>query len=196
MKQKNLSVLKIVVVVLIVEIVLSGLYYLLVYDKNKPAVYPPQLSSWFLEKQIKTVEPMAENAYGEIIIDQKDFEGIFGYNFAKDGTYEIEHYIKYLDWGVARHTHIVFSDDSYEIYVGDVTYTDILNAWQYDWWDRQGNQYADIKGDDEAEGKPNYRYHYRFLIRKNNDLYAMEMFCNNDDAEKVLSVCVEKMNEL
>ena len=55
MKHKYLSVLKIVLIVLIVEAALSGMYYLFVYDANKPRQYEPQLSSRFLEMQIKNL---------------------------------------------------------------------------------------------------------------------------------------------
>ena len=84
MKQKNLSVLKIVVIVLIVEIVLSGLYYLLVYDKNKPSMYNPQLRRMVLEEEIKNIEPITEEISGEIMITQDDFKGIFIYGCSKE----------------------------------------------------------------------------------------------------------------
>ena len=196
MKQKHASVLKIILIVLMVEIVLSGMYYLLVYDKNRPKEFQPQVNSLFYRWPIKSLNPVTENTWGEIIINEKDFDGIFGYSFAKEGTYEIEKYIDYLDFCGGGYAHIVYPDDSYEVYVGDIIYENILDAWQYGWWDRDGNRYADVKGDDAAKGKPNYRYHYRFLILKNNDLYSVEMFCNTDDAEKVFYVCVENINKL
>ena len=159
MKQKNLSVLKIVLIVLTVEVVLSGMYYLLVYDKNKPFMYNPKLSRIVLEEEIKNIEPMTEEISGEIMITQDDFKGILIYGCSKKTSDEISESFGYLDSDI-RYTHIVFPDDSYEIYVRDVQYEDIIDAWQYGWWDYQGNMYARRYGKEAAKDKPNYRYYY------------------------------------
>ncbi|MBO5097009.1 MAG: hypothetical protein J6B96_01690 [Agathobacter sp.] len=196
MKHKYLLVLKIVLIVLIVEVVLSGMYYLFVYDANKPRQYEPQLSSRFLEMQIEKIEPLTEDYIDEVMISQDDFKGILGYYCYKDASDEMDGFVGYLEYCGGSYTHIVFPDDSYEICVGTVIYENIIDAWQYGWWDRDGNRYADINGEDAAKGKPNYRYHYRFVVRNNNDIYSMEAFCNTDDAEKVFSVCVENMNNV
>ena len=196
MKQKHLSVLKIVLIVLVVEIVLAGIYYIFVYDQNRPSWYQPQLSSRFLEMKIEEIKPLTEDMAGEIILSQDDFEGIFGYGCSKDGLDGLDGYLNYVEHFGGGCTHIVFPNDSYEIYVADVVYENIIDAWQYGWWDRDGNRYADVHGDEAAKGKPNYRYHYRFLVRKDNDIYSMEAFCNTDDAKKVFSICVENINKL
>lgn len=195
MKHKYLSVLKIVLIVLIVEVVLGGMYYLFVYDKNKPIVFAPQLHRIVLEKEIKKMEPLTEDISGELMIQQDDFEGILVYGAGKNTPDEIEETLGYLDSEVG-YTHIVFPDESYEVYAHYVEYTDIIDAWQYGWWDRDGNRYAFIYGEDAAKGKPNYRYYYQFWVRKDSDTYFMRIFCNTEDAEKVFSVCVERLNEL
>ena len=56
--------------------------------------------------------------------------------------------------------------------------------------------YARRYGKEAAKDKPNYRYYYHFVVRKNTDMYYMNVYCNSDDAEKVFSVCVENINEL
>ena len=195
MKHKYLSVLKIVLIVLIVEVVLGGMYYLFVYDKNKPIVFAPELHRIVLEEEIKKMEPLTEDMSGELMIKQDYFEGLLVYGAGKHTPDEIEETLGYMD-SREDYTHIVFPDDSYEIYVRYVEYTDIIDAWQYGWWDRDGNRYADIFGDDAAKGKPNYRYYHRFWLRKNTDTYYMEVFCNTGDAEAVFSACVEKLNDL
>ena len=47
MKQRNALILKTVLVVLVVEIVLAGVYYLFDYDRNKSGSYTPQISNMF-----------------------------------------------------------------------------------------------------------------------------------------------------
>lgn len=195
MKERNALIRKTVVTVLVAEIVLAGLYYLFVYDQNRPFWYQPQLSSRFLEMKIEEIEPLTEDMAGEIMFTQDGFKGIIGYGCSKDGLDELDGYYNYVEHFGGGCTHIVFPNDSYEIYVADVVYEDIIDAWQYGWWDRDGNRYADVHGDEAAKGKPNYRYHYRFLIRKDNDLYSMEAFCNNDDARTVFSACIDSMDK-
>lgn len=194
MKQKNALILKTVLVVLIVEVVLGGMYYLFVYDKNKPIVFAPQLHRIVLEEEIKKIEPLTEGMSGELMINQDDFEGILVYRAGKNTPEEIEETRGHMDSDVG-YTHIVFPDDSYEVYAHYVEYRDIINAWQYGWWDRLGNMYADWYGDDAAKGKPNYRYHHRFWLRKNTDAYFMDVFCNTDDAEAVFSACIDSMDK-
>lgn len=193
MKQKFYPILKIVVIVLAVEVIFLGIYYLFVHDKSEK--FTPQLGSPFLINRIEQIQPLTEDMSGEITIKQDGVRGILVYHCSTNTPGEMSESLQHLNdrWD---YTHIVFPDDSYEIYVNDVHYTDIINAWQYGWWDRQGNEYARWYGEEAAEDKPNYRYFYRLVIRKNNDLHYWDVFCNTDDAQKVFSLCVENINSL
>ena len=194
MKQRNALILKTVLVVLVVEIVLAGVYYLFDYDRNKSGSYTPQISNYVLKEGFKEIEPLTETLSGELMIKEEDFEGILVYGAGKNTPEELEESKELYDADYA-HTHIVFADDSYEIYIRDVRYTSIIDAWQYGWWDRDGNLYADWYGDEEAKGKPNYRYRYEFWVVKNNDCYFLRVFCNNDDANTVFSACIDSMDK-
>ena len=74
MKERNALIRKTVVTVLVAEIVLAGLYYLFVYDQNRPFWYQPQLSSRFLEMKIEEIEPLTEDMAGEIMFTQDGFK--------------------------------------------------------------------------------------------------------------------------
>ena len=192
MKQKNALILKTVLVVIVVEIVLAGVYYLFAYDRNR--FYTPELNKYFMEENLKKIKPLTEDLGGELMINEEDFEGILVYGAGTNTPEELEESRNFMD---SRYdwTYVVFEDDSYEVYVSDVRYTSIIDAWQYGWWDRQGNLYADRYGDEAAKGKPNYRYRYEFWVVKNNDCYLMSVYCNNDNANTVFSACIESMDE-
>lgn len=182
------------VVLLMLEVLLAGWYYLFKYDRGKPGIYAPQIHKYFLEEDIKKIEPLTENLSGELMISEEDFEGILVYGAGKSTPESIEEKKEYYN-AQYDYIHFVFADDSYEVYVKDVWYTSIIESWQYGWWDRHGNMYALHYGHDAAKDKPNYRYLYEFWIIKNNDSYYMRVFCNNDHATTVFSACVESMDK-
>ena len=182
------------VVLLILEVVFAGWYYLFEYDRGKPLICTPQIWKHVLEEGIQQIEPLTEDLRGELLIAEEDFEGIIIYGAGKSTSEEIEESKEYFD-SQHDYTHIVFADDSYEVYVKDVWYTSIIEAWQYGWWDRHGNMYALYYGHDAAKNKPNYRYLYEFWIIKNNDSYYMRVFCNNDNANTVFSACIDSMDK-
>ena len=193
-RRKYLYVLRIILIILIVEVVLGGMYYLFEYDEHKYWDYTPRIVKPLLENDIKKIEPLTEDLGGELMITEEDFEGILVYGAGKLTLEEIEESKDFWNSWYGS-THISFKDDSYEVYVSDLSYTSIIDAWQYGWWDRDGNRYARMYGDDAAKGKPNYRYFYMFQIIKNNDSYLMRVFCNTDDVNTVFSACVESMDK-
>ena len=193
-RRKYLYVLRIILIILIVEVVLGGMYYLFEYDEHKYWDYTPRIVKPLLENDIKKIEPLTEDLGGELMITEEDFEGILVYGAGKLTLEEIEESKDFWNSWYAS-THIAFKDDSYEVYVSDLCYTSIIDAWQYGWWDRQGNRYADWYGDEAAKGKPNYRYFYQFQIIKNNDSYLMSVFCNTDDFNTIFSACIDSMDK-
>lgn len=195
MKGKFKRVSVIVIVSLLILAVAGTVYYLFVYDKHKPRLYQPQMTYSFLQAEIERLEPIAENSYAEVFITKDGFKGILGYNCTKSSIDEIKKVFAQLTRNDIDGEHIVFPDDSYEIFVDKARYTPITDPLGYGWFDYSGNLYKDRYGKEEAKGKPNYRNQFSFVIRKDDEQFWFTMFCNTDDAEKALSESISYVNE-
>lgn len=146
----------------------------------------------FLQSEIERLESLGENTELEISIEESNFKGIVQIGYSKSSAKEIKDYFKYLSRnnGIDG-TYITFPDETYEIFVEKARYNSIIETLGYSWWDKTGNLYATFNGKEKAEGKPNYRNRFNFVIRKNDEQFSFTVYCNTNDAEKALSVVID-----
>lgn len=156
--------------------------YLFFFDLNKPQKYFPYMDTFFLDTTIERLPEIEENISGEVNISEKDFKGIVKYVCLAKAEQDDVNYLDNKDSfnGYIRR----FSDESIELFVYEALYTPVIEAWQYGWWDRNGNLYADMNGHDAAKQVPNYRNCFRFCVVKGNSKYYFTVFSSDSDAQK------------
>ena len=67
-----------------------------------------------------------------------------------------------------------------------------IKAAGYGWFNDDGNLYAQMFGAEAAEGKPNYRNKFSFIVRRDEIYYQVVCFCDTRD----LKIVVEKAADL
>ncbi len=194
MKRLSNRELTIIAVVLLMLAVIGVVIFLIVFDKNNPQFYQPQIDYRFLQSEIERLDSSAKNLSGEETVSKDGFKGIIVYGCLESSAAEIKEYLSYLSRNPHYGTHITFPNDDYEIFVSEARYTPIVRAWGYGWLHYEGNLYEQRNGRDAADGKPNFRNYFSFTIRKADEQFAFTVYCNTSDAEKALSEAINCMN--
>jgi len=196
MKCNYKRVLIITLLVFILISIVGSALYLFVYDANKPRMYQPEMDKVFIQDEIERLETTFNSEFhDEVIIENSDFEGILLYNCSVSSVEEIKEYIQVFSKSEYNGRHISFKNDSYEMYIANARYMPIIKALGHNWLHYRGNLYQRYYGKEEAQGKPNYRNQYIFVIRKDNYRFIFNVFCKETDAEKALSTAVTHINE-
>ena len=194
MKRKSVRVLIWITVSLLVLALLGAGYYLFIYDMRRPSRYQPQMDASFLQTELERLHPTAADSADEVLIEQEGFEGILSYGCSIESVDDIKDYFAYISRNPYDGEHITFSDDSYEIFVSRAYYMPMIKAMGHGWLHRDGNIYAFRNGEEEAEDKPNFRNCFIFTIRKGDNQFVLNMYCNTDSAENALSQAIDYIN--
>lgn len=187
---------RIIVLVILCFFVAGALWYLFDYDKGRPQRYIPQLEQTFLESELQRLDPDAVNPTSEIILRKNGFHGILSYAVTEGDAEELSETLQALAANPLDGTYIPLPGGVCDMFVGVAHYTPMVKAAGYGWWDNHtnSNPYARTFGKDAAKGKPNYRNHFHFVIRKGEKLFGIHVFCNKRNAEKALSEAITGIN--
>lgn len=194
MKRFSNRALIIIAVVLLMFAVIGMVIFLIVFDKNNPEFYQPQVDYRFLQNEIERIDSFDKNISGEATVSQGRFKGLIAYSHAESSVAEIKEHLSYLSRNPHYGTHITFPNDDYEIFISEARYTPIVKAWGYGWLHYEGNLYAQQNGRDAADGKPNFRNYFSFTIRKADEQFVFTVYCNTSDAEKALLEAINCIN--
>lgn len=197
MKPRLITALKTLTIILVFASIVGSCYYLFVYDRyEKSLTYSPEIEISFLESETERLLPIKENNSVEEVIKDGRFKAVFILNCSKSSVDEIKENIdSIMKWHYKDRQHFSFNDSS-EIVIWEAHYTPIVKALGHGWWYSDGNEYERLYGEEKAEGKPNFRNHFCFTIRKNDEQFFFDIFCNTNDAEKAFSKAVDYINQL
>lgn len=189
------------IAILFVICLLIGIIAFLAWDDNKSSCELIQINESFLQEKADSLPIPKEKVQGEQEVKQKGLKGIVLYDIAPITEQEAQQRIEYFKTEEQRYKGL-YTPLNHELtgaFIGEHRYTSIVEKWGYGWYSYDGNLYADYygrEGREKAKGKPNYRNRYNFSFVKDNAVYNVVVFCNQQNPEKALSGVVQYISTL
>lgn len=178
--------------IMLVICLFLGVIVFLIWDNSKSSYSLLHINKDFLQEKSDCLSMPKRKIEGEDAVELKNLKGIIIYHIEPITERKAEELIHHFQAEEQRYQGLYtpLNDELTGAFVGNHYYTSIIKKLGYGWFSYEGNLYADYYNREKAKGKPNYRNRYEFSFVKDTTVYAMVVFCNQQNPEKALSEAI------
>ncbi len=196
-RKGNLRRILIVVGIVLVLAIIGTLVYLFGIDMKRDRYYQPEVSQVRLAHILDELKQPTRMGFETFTVEERGREGIYCIAAMDDlGREEVEGGPTTIQQFAGQYNqYLVFPAQDIEMEIEDVQYVPLWSSWDRGQPDYRGNLYAEISGEEEAAGKPNYRRQFLVTLRIGENYYTLRGFCKSDSFYDFLQEAVQLANE-